>query len=166
MNGLVRTLKHLFMPGWLARRAFHVADVAAIRAAITASESCHRGELRFVAEGPMSPARLFGGMSARQRAVELFGGLRVWDTAENNGILIYVQLVDRRVEVLADRAIAAKVAQAEWDGICREMETAFKAGAYRRGALDAIDRATRLLGLHFPLRGKRRNELPDLPLLL
>ncbi len=166
MNDLVRTLKHLFMPGWLARRAFHSADVAAIRAAITASEACHRAELRFVAEGPLSPGRLFTRMSARQRAVELFGSLRIWDTAENNGVLIYVQLVDRQVEILADRAIAAKVHQVEWDGICREMEVAFKAGAFRRGALDAIDRTTRLLGLHFPPRGKRTNELPDQPVLL
>jgi uncharacterized membrane protein len=162
---VVRVLKHLLAPSWLARRVFRAADVAAIRVAIAASEAGHRGELRFAAEGPMSPGRLFHGVSARERAVELFGSLRIWDTAENNGILIYVQLVDRRVEILADRAIAGKVPQAEWDAVCREMEAAFKAGAFRRGVLDAIDRVTRLLALHFPSRGKRVNELPDQPLL-
>lgn len=163
---IMRILKHLAMPGWLARRAFKAADVEAIAAAITTSESEHRGELRLVAEGPLSVADLWHDMSPRQRALELFGAMRIWDTADNCGVLVYVQLVDRRVEILADRAIAAKVTQPEWDAVCREMETAFAARAYRRGALDAIDRITRMLALHFPSRGQRKNELPDTPVLL
>jgi hypothetical protein len=163
---ITRVLKHLLMPGWLARRAFRAADVEAIALAVAASEGEHRGELRLVAEGPMPVACLWHGVSPRQRALELFGSLRIWDTADNSGVLVYVQLVDRRVEILADRAIAAKVTQAEWDAVCREMEKAFAARAYRRGALDAIDRITRMLALHFPARGERRNELPDTPILL
>jgi uncharacterized membrane protein len=97
--------------------------------------------------------------------VALFSQLRVWDTAENSGILIYVQLVDRRVEILADRGIAAKVEQGQWDAICRTMEEAFRHQAFRRGALDAVDAATRLLMLHFPARQDNPNELPDRPQL-
>jgi uncharacterized membrane protein len=164
--GIGRILKHLLKPAWLARRVFRPADVAAIQHGIALSERSHRGELRFVIEGPLPLGHLLAGRSPRARALELFSSLRVWDTAENSGILIYVQLVDRRVEVLADRGIAAKVGQDQWDAICREMETAFKARAHRRGALEAIDRATRLLNLHYPARGEQPNELPDRPVLL
>lgn len=161
-----RLFKHLLTPGWLAHRAFRPADVAAVTAAVTASEDSHRGELCIVAEGPLPIGRLISSQQPRARALELFGRLGVWDTRENCGVLIYIQLVDRRVEILVDRGIAAKVGQPDWEAICREMEAAFKAGAYRRGVLDAVERATRLLSLHFPARGKKPNELPDKPVLL
>lgn len=160
---LGRLFKHLLTPGWWARRAFRAADREAIRAAVAASELGHRGELRFVAEGPLPLLALLKGRTARQRAVDLFDRLGVAGTLEASGILIYLQLVDRRVEILADRGIAARVAQTEWDRMCREMETAFSHDAYRRGALEAIDRATKLLSLHFPARPDNPNELDDRP---
>ncbi|HZV54394.1 MAG TPA: TPM domain-containing protein [Rhodocyclaceae bacterium] len=163
---LGRLLKHLMMPGWWVRRAFGAADREAIGAAITASEQYHRGELRFVAEGPLPLKVSLRGTPPRARAAALFHHLGVDKTREASGILIYVQLVDRRVEILADKGIAARVAQSEWDRICREMETAFGHDAYRRGALEAIDRATRLLSLHFPARPDNINELDDRPELL
>ncbi|MCF8199871.1 MAG: TPM domain-containing protein [Sulfuritalea sp.] len=163
---LTRVLRHLLLPGWQVRRVFAGNDLAAIGAAIAASENSHRGELRFVVEGPLSLAQLWRGISARMRAVELFSQLGVWDTEENSGILIYVQLVDRRVEILADRGIAARVAQTEWDAICREMELDFRAGDWRNGALRALTRAGDLLGQHFPASHNNPNELPDTPLVL
>lgn len=161
-----RVLKHLLTSAWLARRAFRAADLAAIEAAVKGSERLHRGELRFVIEGPLPFMHLWRGISARARAVELFAQLGVWDTEANSGILIYVQLVDRRVEILADRGIAARVPQEKWDEICRRMEAAFRLKAYRRGALEAVDDATRLLTLHFPSRSETPDELPDRPLVL
>lgn len=158
-----RLFRHLLTPGWWVRRAFGAADREAIRAAIAASESSHRGELRFVAEGPLPVLSLVTGQSARRRAAVLFDRLGVARTKEASGILIYVQLVDRRVEILADRGIAARVSQSEWDRICREMEAAFRHLAYRRGALEAIDRVTRLLALHFPAGPDNANELEDRP---
>ena len=109
---------------------------------------------------------MWRGRTARQRAADLFARLGVWDTEENSGVLIYVQLVDRCVEILADRGIAAKVPQAEWGAICRAMETAFKAGNYRDGALAAIHRAGQLLAGHFPATERNPNELPDRPLVI
>jgi uncharacterized membrane protein len=158
-------LRHLATPGWLSWRRFRSADREAIRAAVAASERQHRGELRFVIEGPLPVGVLVKGQSARQRAVELFRRLGVGNTSEATGILIYVQLVDRRVEVLADRGIDARVPQSEWEMICRDMETAFSDGAYRRGVLEAIDRATALLALHFPAHSGNINELDDRPKL-
>jgi uncharacterized membrane protein len=163
---LSRMLSHLLLPDWWLRRTFVRADLAAIGDAIAACERTHRGELRFVVEGPLPLASLWRDNSSRQRAIELFASQRVWDTEENSGVLIYVQLVDRRVEILADRGIAARVAQAEWDAICRAMEASFRRGDWRQGALQAVASAGKLLARHFPAGSSNPNELPDQPLVL
>ncbi len=163
---LSRFLEHLLLPDWWVRRVFARADLAAIGAAITACEESHLGELRFVVEGPLPVSALWHDLSPRARAVELFSTLRVWDTEQNCGILIYVQLVDRKVEILADRGIAARVVQAEWDAVCRAMEASFRDGDWRRGALQAVTRAGELLARHFPASGNNPNELPDQPLVI
>ena len=162
----IRMLRHLLLPDWFVGRVFPRGDLAAIGDAIAAGEKSHRGELRFVVEAAMPLAALWRDQSPRARAVDLFSTLRVWDTEENSGILIYVQLVEHRVEILADRGIATRVAQAEWDVICRSMEAAFKEGDYRNGALAAIRRAGELLGEHFPVDGRNPNELSNQPLVI
>lgn len=163
---VMRLFKHLLTPSWWGRGAFSAADRQVVGAAVAASEHRHRGELRVVVEGPLSLPALLNEVTPRQRAVDLFGRLRVWDTEENCGILIYVQLIDRRVEIIADRGIAAKVPQAAWDVLCRGMEAAFRAGNYRGGILTAIEGATRLLVAHFSAEGGNPDELPNMPLML
>ena len=159
-----RILQHLLLPHWIPLRAFSTQDLEGIGQAIAASEANHRGELRFAVEGPLPFHALRA--PARARAVELFSLLKVWDTAENSGVLIYVQLVDRRIEIVADRGIAAKVPQSDWDAICRAMEDAFRRREFRAGALAAIERATALLTAHFPPGADNPNELPDQPVVL
>jgi uncharacterized membrane protein len=162
-----RVIKHLLEPRWFSRRSFSSRDLGKIQKAIKDSETRHLGEIAFVLEGGMPLHFLRAKKPARARAEDLFAGLRVWDTEHNSGVLVYVQLVDRRIEIVADRGIAAKVAQAEWDAICRGMEAAFREGRFGEGALDAIGRCTALLARHFPSGGRRnRNELPDRPVLL
>lgn len=161
-----RIAKHLLAPHWISARAFPRRTLAAIEQAIRASEASHDGELRFAVEAGLHPSPLLRGQSARERAAEVFANLRVWDTESNSGVLIYVQLVDRRIEIVADRGISAKVAQGEWDAICRGMERAFRARRYEQGAIDAIAQATRLLARHFPAKGANPDELPNRPVLL
>lgn len=161
-----RFLRHLAVPRWWTLRVFPKADREAIGEAVAASETRHRGELRFAFEGPLPLRHLWRDASARQRAEELFVKLGVAATAEQSGILIYVQLVDRRVEILADRGIAAGVPQARWDAICREMETAFAAGRWYDGAVAAVVSASALLIEHFPAGTRNPNELPDEPAVL
>jgi len=163
---LSRLLKHLSMPAWLARRHFPRAARRVIADTVSASERLHRGELRCVIEGPLALSALWRDVTPRARAIELFSRLRVWDTEENSGVLIYIQLVDRRVEILADRGIAARVPQTEWDALCRGMETAFRAGDFGPGVQAAIAGATQLLAEHFPAGEGNPNELPDAPLIL
>lgn len=166
MSRFGRLMRHLLAPPRSVRSAFPVATLAAIEAAVGESETAHRGELRFAVEAGLDLLPVWHGESARERAVELFSDLRVWDTEENSGVLIYVQLVDRKVEILADRGISARVAQSEWEAICREVEQAFRKQRYEEGALAAVRRVGALLAAHFPAHTDNPNELPDRPVLL
>lgn len=161
-----RILRHMIAPGWIVSRAFPRATLKRIERAIAASESRHGGELRFAVEAGLDLVALLRGMSPRQRAHAVFSELGVWDTAENSGVLIYVQVVDRRIEIVADRGISALVGETEWNGICSRMEAAFRAREFERGALAGIAEVTALLSRHFPPRGGNPNELPDRPVVL
>lgn len=163
---LQRILKHLAYPRWRLRRAFPRAALRAIEAAVAASEATHRGELRFAVEGGLDLHHLLRGGDARARAIELFSQLRVWDTEENSGVLIYVQLADRRVEIVADRGIHQCVGDAAWQAICRDMEQAFAAGRFEAGALAGIAAIGRLLAAHFPAQAANPDELDNAPTLL
>ncbi len=161
-----RMLNHLFTPHWVVNRAFPRRVIDTIEIAVAASEKKHDGELRFAVEAGLHPLPLWRGQTARQRAQEVFAALHVWDTAHNSGVLIYVQLADRRIEIVADRGISARVAQKTWDAICARMETEFKAGRFEEGALAAIGEITALLVQHFPPGADNPNELPDRPVIL
>lgn len=162
----LRALKHLCTPGFVALKPFPTGTLDRIEQAIDRSEKTHSGELRFALEAGMEPIDVLRGMSPRDRALQLFSSLRVWDTEENSGVLIYLQLVDHRIEIVADRGINRKVDQGQWDAICRRMEAAFKAGDFEGGALAAIEDITRLLALHFPPRADNPDELPDRPVIV
>lgn len=161
-----RIFKHLMYPQWLARRTFPDALLDRIEAAVTASERAHHGEIRFAVEGALAIAPLLRGVSARQRAVAVFAELGVWDTEVNNGVLIYLLLADRDVEIVADRGFHGRVSSAQWESICREMEVSFARGEFEAGALLGIERIDALLRQHFPASGANANELPNRPLLV
>ena len=148
------------------RRTFPNATLARVEAAVRESERQHRGEVRFVVEGALEFPAVARGLTPRERAIEVFSLLRVWDTEENTGVLIYVQLVDRDIEIVADRGIAALIDQSEWEAICRRMEDAFRSGRFDEGALAGIRDVTALLVRHFPARGENIDELPDNPVVL
>ncbi len=161
-----RILKHLLMTEWQVRQAFPHETLAGIKNAIQASESAHGGEIRFAVEGALHSAALLRGRSARERAIEVFSQLHVWDTEHNNGVLIYLLLADRAVEIIADRGVHVKVGGPEWEAICRTMEAALKQAKYQEGVVTGIEAVAQHLTRHFPGRGGRRNELPDAPVVL
>lgn len=166
MLQLVRALKHLCTPAFVALKPFPAPTLDRIEQAIDRSEKTHSGELRFALEAGMEPLDVLRGMSPRERALQLFSSLRVWDTEQNSGVLVYLQLVDHRIEIVADRGINRRVQQSEWDAICRRMEAAFRAGDFEAGALAAIEDVTRLLALHFPAGADNPDELPDRPVIV
>jgi uncharacterized membrane protein len=162
----VRVLRHLFATRWGTRRRFTPEVLARIEAALKRIESLHAGELRFAIETALDLPELWYEVTPRQRALQVFGLLGVWDTEANNGVLIYVLMADHDVEIVADRAIAARVPQAEWDAVCREMESHFRAGRFAEGAESGIAEIGRLLGKHFPGQGGDRDELANQPVML
>lgn len=166
MVNIKRWLCHAFMPPWRWRILFPNAVLNDIEAAIKNSEHQHAGELRFAVENAQALGQVWRGISARQRAQEVFSNLRVWDTEENSGVLIYLLLADREVHIIADRGIARYVAQAEWDAIAKIMQKAFQTGDFRLGSLQGIERVTALLAAHFPPGGDNPNELSNKPVIV
>lgn len=163
--GLKRILRHMFAASFGTRRRFPPRTLAAIEQAIRETEARHSGEIRFVIETALDGRPLLAGMSPRERAVELFAAQRVWDTELDNGVLIYVLLADRDVEIVADRGFNGRVSAAEWETVCVEMERHFRAGEFEAGAVAGVRRVGELIERHFPPQPGDRNELPDRPLL-
>ena len=161
-----RLLRHLLSDQWSVRRAFPPAVLRAIRDRIGEQEKRHSGQLRFAVEAALPPAQLWRNQDARSRALELFGQLGVWDTEHNSGVLIYLLLADRRVEIVADRGVHGKVGSAAWEAICGEMQRAFAAGRFEQGASSGIAAISDLLAAHFPPRRGNRDELPNEPVVL
>lgn len=159
-----RLSRHIFMPRRSLHRAFDEAALSAIEKAITDAERTHGGEIRIALEASLDPAELFGDLTPRQRAMQVFAQLGVWDTELNNGVLIYVLWADRDVEIVADRGFNGRVTAQEWSDVCQRMEQLFGQGAPSQAVIAGIQAAGVLISRHFP--GGDRNELPDRPVLL
>jgi uncharacterized membrane protein len=164
--GIGRIGRHLIEHRWRARRIFTPKVLDRIEQAIKAGEATHSGQVRFAVEGALDGAPLFRGQSARERALDIFAHLRIWDTAHNNGVLIYLLLADRKVEIVADRGIDAMVGPQGWQKICADMEAEFRAGNFERGVIAGIEAVSRQLAMHFPKHGTGPNELPDAPVVM
>lgn len=163
---LRRTMRHAFRSGVEAARAFPPAALTAITSAITAGEQTHRGEVRLIVEKALPPAAAWHGVSNRQRAIALFADYGIWDTEDNCGVLLYVNLADRKVDIVADRGIDRRIDRATWQAVCDTMTRGFAQGDFQAATLAAIAQVNALLAQHFPAGGPRPNELPDSPLML
>jgi hypothetical protein len=162
----VRVLSHLLMPKSALHRRFPSHALTAIEEAIEASERKHRAEIRVAIEVALDLRTILGLRSARERAFEVFTELGVWDTIERNGVLVYVLLAERDVEIVADSGFDDRVSNAEWQRVCTLIERDFAAGRWRDGVLNGIDAATVLLAREFPAAERNRNEQPNRPAVL
>lgn len=165
---LRRWFRHVLASRRYHARFFPAATLDAIQAAIAASEKLHGAEIRFAIEGSLEPGEVRHGKTPRSRALEVFAALGVWDTAANNGVLIYVLLADKDVEIVADRGYNLRVTTDEWADICHAMERLFQAGDYKAGALEGVRRVGDILAKHFPPvpGGRDEDELPNRPAVL
>ena len=165
-----RLIRHAVATHWRTRVLFPSATLDAIEKAIARAERTHAGEIRFAIETALAPLHILNGTAPRARALEVFAHLRVWDTEHNNGVLIYVQVADRDVEIVADRGFEGRVSPAEWAAVCRLMEEHFRAGRFEAGSIAGVDAIGSLLTRHFPPNLKAvsqsHNQLPDRPTLL
>src|ERR1700731_838239 len=161
-----RFLRHIFATRWTTRRRFTPRVLADIETAIRETEALHAGEIRFAVETALDTAELVDDLAPRRRAMQVFGQLGVWDTEQNNGVLIYLLLADHIVEIIADRGIAGDIPQSEWNEGCRAMERPYRAGRLGEGSVPGVRGGGRLLSRHFPGQRATANELPNQPLLL
>jgi uncharacterized membrane protein len=165
-----RLIRHAAATHWRTRMLFPAATLDAIEKAVARAEKTHAGEIRFAIETGLTPLHILSGMTPRARALEVFAHLGVWDTEHNNGVLIYVQLADRTVEIVADRGFQGRVNPAEWEDVCRLMEEHFRAGRFETGSIAGVDAIGNLLARHYPPNPERparsHNQLPDRPTLL
>ncbi len=162
----IRLFTHLISNPWQVRRCFSVEAMQRIEQAVAESERTHNGEIRFVVEAGLHPYEILFRKTPRKRAVELFGRLNIWDTENNNGILLYLLLADKDVEIVADRGIDRLVGYDSWEAICRDMESLFKKGEYEAGVLQGIAEISAHLQRHFPHQSSKKNEIPNKPLVL
>ncbi len=160
---LARILRHRWRDETDVARALDRAALDRLEARVAASERRHSGEIRLCVEAGLPLSYLWRDATARQRAVTLFGKLRVWDTEHDNGVLIYLLLAEHAIEIVADRGVARVVPQATWDALLQGMRAHFRAGRYEQGLAEAVDAVDALLAQHFPLAGSAANpnELPD-----
>ena len=163
---IARMLRHWKSSAAVGRRAFPKATLDAVASAITEGEQTHRGELRLIVESAMPFDALWAGLSNRQRALALFAEYGVWDTEDNCGVLIYVNLAEHKVDIVADRNVGRKVDTETWQAICRTMTDGFARGNFHDSTLAAVAQVNALLRQHFPANGARPNELPDHPIML
>jgi uncharacterized membrane protein YgcG len=159
-----RSLRHLATPSWVMSSAFSKGSLAKIEAAIAATEASHGGEIRFAIEGNLSAVELWRGVTARQRAVEVFAQLGVWDTEANNGVLIYVLWADHDVEIVADRGFNGRVTNDDWAAVCKDMEQRFRGQDPQGAVVLGVQKVGELIAKHFPATD--RNELPNRPVML
>jgi uncharacterized membrane protein len=162
---LGRIARHLLILPGAVSRAFPPSAMAAIEDAVAKSEREHGGEVRFAVEPALDTSALLAGESARERALEVFSLLRLWDTDERNGVLIYLLLADRDIEIVADRGLNI-VQPAEWEAICKTMEQALRRGQFQTALVDGVQAVSRMVARHFPRRAGDRNELPGRPVAL
>ncbi len=171
VSKLLRLLRHSLAAHWRTRLRFPAEALDAIELSVARAERSHAGQIRFAIETALHPMQILRDLTPRARAVEVFSALHVWDTEHNNGVLIYVQLADRIVEIVADRGIGAHVSAAEWEAVCRLMEGHFRAGRFKDGAVAGVEAVGMLLSRYYPGAGasaeaESNNELPDRPALL
>jgi uncharacterized membrane protein len=166
MGTIGRLWRHAFARP--ARALFPADSLERIAERIRASESRHRGEICFAVESDLPLGEVWRGVSPRERALQAFSNLRVWNTAANNGVLIYLQLADRRIEIVADRGLEGLVSVEQWRGICQLMEERLAAGEPEAAVVEGVDAITQLLEAHFPQRPGEvdEDELPDAPVIL
>lgn len=167
MNTFTRWARHLWLDARAVRRTLTPAGLTRLEQAVTRSEARHLGELRLCVEGGLPLALLRQGVTPRARAIHLFSHLRVWDTAHNNGVLIYLLLAERQIEILVDRGLHADTGDAFWQALQQKLAVQLRAGHFEQGLTEAIDAVGALLRERHPAgQASNPNELPNAVVVL
>jgi uncharacterized membrane protein len=162
-----RLLRHRWLDESDTRKAIPPDMLQRLMLRVAASETRHSGEIRICVEASLPTSYVWNEATPRERAVAMFGKLRVWDTEHNNGVLVYLLLAERAVEIVADRGLNSRVTQQEWAAMVKRMTGAFHAGRFEDGLTQALEEVSALLVQHYPLASGQANdnELPNEPVL-
>ena len=152
---VMRMVRHRLAINRAGKKLFNKDTMVRLQAAIADGERSHRGEVRLIVESAMPMRKLWRGITGRQRALDLFGSFRVWDTAERNGVLLYVNLADRALEVVSDREASRLTRDQHWLLACQIAQEAFKRDDFEGGTLGAIATIHQALAATFPLQASR-----------
>jgi hypothetical protein len=166
MNTLARIFRHLTTTSLTGRRTFPLHTLKAIQTAIAQGEAQHRAEVRLIVEPSLTLWDVIGGLHTRERARELFSHYRIWDTEENCGILIYINLADHKVEIIADRTATRAIPSSDWQSVCHTMTQGFARGDFHDSAIQALAQLSTLLKTSLPATGANPNELSNRPIVL
>jgi uncharacterized membrane protein len=170
MNRYARIFRHLTTGQSSGKKAFPLETLQAIQTTIAEGEALHRAEVRLIVEPSLDLNAAWTGMTSRERAGELFTEYRIWDTEENCGVLIYINLADHQVEIIADRGIARCVPSSGWQAVCRTMTSGFAQQIYHDSTIAGLKQLNALLREHFPdsasQQNDQNNQLPNQPILL
>lgn len=161
-----RFFKHFWLGSSAVKHCLPKSALDNIEQAIKQGEQHHAGQICFAVEASLDSRDLWMNKSARQRGIEVFSQLRIWDTEQNNGVLIYLLLADRDVEIVADRGVDNKLGKQAWEAICHDMETSFRQGEFEQGIVKGIYRVSQHLAEHYPNEVEKVNELPDKPVVI
>ena len=159
---LGRIWRHRWIDEAEVRRALPDEAMQRLTGRVAASERRHSGEIRVCIEAGLPLSYLWRNATARERAVAMFGKLRVWDTARNNGVLIYLLLADHQIEVVADRGLNTQVSSAQWQALVARMADDFRGGRFEEGLNAAVDAVDALLRQQFP-RAQGETDVDELP---
>jgi uncharacterized membrane protein len=163
---IIRFFKHFFSNPWQVRWHFPITALRNIERAIAESEKTHSGEIRFVVEAGLHPLDVLCKKSPKIRAIEIFGRFNIWDTEQNNGVLIYLLLADHDFEIISDRGIHQYIGKEGWERISQQMELMFKRGEFEAGVLFGITEIGALLTLHYSTEVENNNELSNVTIIL
>jgi uncharacterized membrane protein len=166
MSTISRLFRHLRTTAATGRRVFPPSSLKAVEQAIAEGEKLHRAEVRLIIEASLSAQAVLQGQTPRERARMLFAHYRVWDTEENCGVLIYINLADRQVEIVADRGVGQAVEATEWQALCKGMTQGFAKGEFEQSTIAALAQLNTLLRRLYPDDGSTHNELPDHPMMI
>lgn len=166
MNKFTRALRHLTTTRIAGKRAFPTTTLNAIQSAIAEGEAVHRAEMRLIVEPSLDICEILTGMTSRQRASELFTLYRIWDTEENCGVLIYINLADHQVEIIADRGLTRLIPAEDWQRACKKMTDGFAQGNYHDSVIDGITHLNTLMQRHFPEGDSQPDQLSNQPIML
>lgn len=166
MNTFTRLIRHMSATAAAGRRAFPSATLRLIEQAIAEGETLHRAEVRLIVEPSLTAGEVLRRTTSRERALALFAQYGIWDTEENSGVLVYINLADHKVEIVTDRGIGKKVQAEEWRALCQDMTSGFRRGVFLESTLAALAKINALLQQHFPDDGSLANQLPNRPLML